>query len=66
VHEGRIETVRHGERSEAAVVVNDIEASIASGEVDLPEGPGNVINLVERTLNLIGVGLIEKAHHARA
>src|ERR1019366_5492607 len=64
VHNGRIEPRRHRERGEAAVVVDNVEASIRGGSIDLVERSCDVIDLVQRTLDLIWMALAEKRRHS--
>src|ERR1039458_8168376 len=66
VHNGRIEPRRQRERGEAAVVVDNVEASIRGGSIDLVERSCDVIDLVQRTLDLIWMALAEKRRHSGA
>ena len=47
MHERRLEPVGHGKRRKAAVIVNHIEALVATGKIDLLECPRDVIGLVQ-------------------
>src|ERR1019366_8244016 len=66
VQNGRIEPRRHRERGEAAVVVDNVEASIRGGSIDLVERSCDVIDLVQRTLDLIWMALAEKRRYSGA
>jgi hypothetical protein len=58
VHEGRVETIGESQGGEAAVVVDNLEGPL--GFVDRIEGGDDVIGLVDRQLDLVGVRVLER------
>jgi hypothetical protein len=58
VHQRRLQTVGEGQAGEPAVVVDDVEG--LGGGVDGVEGARDVIGLVDRLLDLVGVRLVER------
>ena len=45
------------------MVVNDVKAIKALGEVDPIERLSDVVDLIQRTLDLVGVGLLKQSYN---
>ena len=66
VHHGSGHPVRHGQRGEARMVVYDIEwPAGVSCTLDLLPRTRDVIALVERRADLVGMGSSKQRMHAR-
>ena len=65
VHERCVNTVRHRQPCEAAVVVDYVEAFTLAGEVDLVECLCDVVDLEQRALDRVRMRLIENRHNGR-
>ena len=62
----RLDPVCHGQTGESRVVVNDIEASTAVGCVDQIKRLPDMVDLIDRPLDLVRMSLVEQIHDGRA
>ena len=61
VHERRVEAIRHRQRRVAAVVVHDVErGAVLRCRVDRAERAPDVVGLEQRSLDAVGVRLVEQ------
>ena len=54
VHDRRLDAVGHRERGEPAVVVDHVEVAIGGRQLDRLERPRDVVDLIQRALDLVG------------